>query len=94
MKALLNTSSELAIKYLDALGNRRVAPSQEAIDRIEYFREPLPTLPTSPEDVIRMLDDIGSLATMAMAGPRFFGFVIGGSLPAFLAVNWLAAAWG
>ncbi|MBU6422118.1 MAG: aminotransferase class V-fold PLP-dependent enzyme, partial [Gammaproteobacteria bacterium] len=31
--------------------------------------------------------------TMAMAGPRFFGFVIGGALPAALAANWLAAAW-
>ena len=32
-------------------------------------------------------------ATMAMAGPRFFGFVIGGVLPAALAANWLSSAW-
>ena len=30
---------------------------------------------------------------MAMVGPRFFGFVIGGALPVSLAANWLAAAW-
>ena len=30
---------------------------------------------------------------MAMAGPRFFGFVIGGALPITLAANWLAGAW-
>jgi glutamate/tyrosine decarboxylase-like PLP-dependent enzyme len=40
-----------------------------------------------------MLDDICSPATMAMAGSRFFGFVIGGSLPIALAANWLAGAW-
>jgi glutamate/tyrosine decarboxylase-like PLP-dependent enzyme len=42
---------------------------------------------------LQWLDEIGSPATMAMAGPRFYGMVIGGSLPAALAANWLAAAW-
>jgi glutamate/tyrosine decarboxylase-like PLP-dependent enzyme len=40
-----------------------------------------------------MLDEIGSPATMGIAGPRFFGFVIGGTLPVTLASNWLAGAW-
>ena len=57
------------------------------------LREPLPAGPSDPADVLALLDDVGSPATMAMAGPRFFGFVIGGSLPAALAANWLAAAW-
>jgi glutamate/tyrosine decarboxylase-like PLP-dependent enzyme len=43
--------------------------------------------------VIQWLDEICSPATMAMAGPRFFGFVLGGSLPVTLAANWLAGAW-
>jgi glutamate/tyrosine decarboxylase-like PLP-dependent enzyme len=40
-----------------------------------------------------MLDRYGSPATLAEAGPRFFGFVMGGALPAALAANWLATAW-
>jgi glutamate/tyrosine decarboxylase-like PLP-dependent enzyme len=44
-------------------------------------------------DVLEELDTIGSPATVANAGGRYFGFVIGGSLPAALAANILAAAW-
>ena len=43
--------------------------------------------------MLALLDEVGSPATMGIAGPRFFGFVIGGSLPAALAANWLATAW-
>jgi glutamate/tyrosine decarboxylase-like PLP-dependent enzyme len=44
------------------------------------------------DDAQRALADLATMA-MAMAGPRFFGFVIGGSLPVSLAANWLAGAW-
>src|SRR5690348_7103742 len=44
-------------------------------------------------DVLARLDEVGSPATMASAGPRHFGFVIGGSLPATVAASWLATAW-
>ena len=53
----------------------------------------MPDGPDDPERVIALLDEAGSPATMASAGPRFFGFVIGGSQPVALAANWLAAAW-
>jgi xanthine/CO dehydrogenase XdhC/CoxF family maturation factor len=53
----------------------------------------LPDQPRTPVKVIEELDTIGSPATVASAGGRFFGFVIGGCLPAALAANILAAAW-
>ena len=43
--------------------------------------------------MLALLDELGSPATVATAGPRYFGFVIGGSLPATVAANWLASAW-
>src|SRR4029078_1267852 len=57
------------------------------------LNEQLPDGSTDAEEVVRLLDEVCSPATMAMAGPRFFGFVIGGVLPVSLAANWLAGAW-
>src|SRR6185295_15352245 len=49
--------------------------------------------PMDATSVLKQLHDVGSPATVASAGARYFGFVIGGSLPSSLAANWLAAAW-
>src|SRR5882724_949439 len=93
MRELLENTAQRAISYLETLGDRGVNPSVEAVARLATLDEPLTKSPTSPEEVIRMLDEVCSPATMAMAGPRFFGFVIGGSLPVTVAANWLAGAW-
>src|SRR5262245_26912775 len=53
----------------------------------------LPEKGNPDSETIRVLDEYGSPATMASAGSRFFGFVVGGSLPATLGANWLAGAW-
>jgi len=93
MRGLLEQTAEQAIRYLEDLGARGVAPTEGAIASLDAFDQPLPEEPADPEAVLRLLDEIGSPATMAMAGPRFFGFVIGGALPVALAANWLATAW-
>ena len=93
MRELLHSVALRAARYLEDIQQRRVSPSAEAVRDLSQFDEPLPEGPTAPEDVIRMLDEVGSPATMGVAGPRFFGFVIGGSLPAALGANWLASAW-
>jgi glutamate/tyrosine decarboxylase-like PLP-dependent enzyme len=93
MREILGTAAERAIRYLGEIQERGVAPSADAVGALRAFEEPLPEGPASAEEVIAMLDDLGSPATMGMAGPRFFGWVIGGALPAALAANWLAGAW-
>ncbi|MFC1505247.1 pyridoxal phosphate-dependent decarboxylase family protein [Thermodesulfobacteriota bacterium] len=93
MRELLESTAVRAARYLEGLNERRVAPGQDAIDAINRFDESLPEKTTDSELTLQMLDEVGSPASMAMAGPRFFGFVIGGSLPVALAANWLASAW-
>jgi glutamate/tyrosine decarboxylase-like PLP-dependent enzyme len=91
--ALLRDVLRRASVYLERLDARPVAPSPEAVAALHRLDEPLPAGPSDPADTVALLDDLVSPATMAMAGPRFFGFVIGGSLPVALAANWLAGAW-
>ncbi|MFN8441443.1 MAG: aminotransferase class V-fold PLP-dependent enzyme [Caldilineaceae bacterium] len=93
MQPLLSETAQRAIRYLAALPERNVAPSAAAVQQLEKFDESLPDQPSNPQDVLEMLDHYGSPATTATAGPRYFGFVTGGSLPAALAANWLASAW-
>ena len=90
---LLRETTEKAIRYLDGLEARSVFPSPEAVARLAELGGTLPDAPTDPAEVVRLLDEIGSPATVASAGQRYYGFVIGGSLPAALAANWLAGAW-
>lgn len=93
MRQLLENAAQRAISYLESLDARGVAPSPGAIAKLALLDQPLAMEPSEPEHVLRLLDETCSAATMAMAGPRFFGFVIGGSLPVTLAANWLAGAW-
>jgi len=91
--ALLADAARRAAAYLDSLDGRPVAPSPDAVAALGALDVPLPEAPADPAAIVDELDRWISPATMAMAGPRFFGFVIGGALPATLAANVLASAW-
>jgi len=91
--ALLRDAADRAVRYLQALDERRVSPSPSALEGLGGFTTLLQDQPLDAAEVIEELDTFGSPASVASAGGRYFGFVIGGSLPAALAANILAAAW-
>ena len=90
---VLHRAAALAAEYLAGLPTRSVAPTPAALARLHSLDRPFPDGPADPTAVLEELHAVGSPATMATAGGRFFGFVVGGSLPAALAASWLAAAW-
>jgi glutamate/tyrosine decarboxylase-like PLP-dependent enzyme len=93
MYAILDDAARRAREYLETLNTRSVAPSRSAVEALSALDEALPERGGDPAETLGLLDRTVSPATMGMAGPRFFGFVIGGALPVALAANWLAAAW-
>jgi glutamate/tyrosine decarboxylase-like PLP-dependent enzyme len=93
MKDLLADAAERGTRYLDEVSSRAVRPAPEALSRLRELDGPLPDGPTDPHAVIALLDEVGSPATVGSAGGRYFGFVVGGSLPVTVAANWLATAW-
>ena len=91
--ALLHDASRRALAYLDGLAVRRVAPAEESVAALGELDFALPGTGLDPGQVLRMLDEAGSPATVASNGPRYFGFVTGGALPVAQAAAWLIAAW-
>ncbi len=90
---LLADAAKRATRYLAGLDHRPVAPGSAALAGLARFDEPLPDSGGDAAATLALLDEAGSPATVASAGGRYFGFVIGGSHPAAVSANWLAAAW-
>lgn len=91
--ALLRRTADLAVAYLDSLPDRPVIGDVDVASLRRQLVTPLPDAGEDPATVIEELAEVGGRAAVAMAGPRYFGFVIGGSLPAAVAADWLTSTW-
>ena len=92
-RTLIEEADRRAHAYLASVDHRRVFPDAEALRALAAFDEPLPDRGAGAEATLRMLDELGSPATAVSNGPRYFGFVIGASLPAAAAAERLMLAW-
>jgi glutamate/tyrosine decarboxylase-like PLP-dependent enzyme len=91
--ALLRDALDRSLAYLGGIADRPVAPAAASVARLDELDFDLPATGLAAMDMLGKLDSIGSPATVASNGPRYFGFVIGGALPAAQAAAWLSAAW-
>src|SRR5829696_338370 len=79
--------------WLASLPDRPVPPRAGAGELRERLGGPLPDGPTDPADVVDELAALVEPGLMAIPSGRFFGWVMGGTLPAALAADWLVGAW-
>jgi glutamate/tyrosine decarboxylase-like PLP-dependent enzyme len=93
LRLLLSDAATYAAEFLESLPERRVAPFATAEELRKELGGPLPDGPREPRQVVAELARAADPGIMATPGGRFFGFVIGGSLPAALAADWLTSAW-
>ena len=92
-RALLRRTAELAADFLDSLEDRPVFPQVSADELRSQLRVPLQEEPLEPEQVVEELAAAADPGIVAIPSGRYFGFVIGGGLPAALASDWLTSTW-
>ena len=93
IKTLLGHAAAVASEFRETMGSRPVAPEVDLAALRETLGGPVPAGPADAQDVIDRLVQAVEPAIVATAGPRYFGFVIGGSLDAATAADILTTGW-
>src|SRR3954468_18214870 len=92
-RQLLRQTADLAADYLPEIKQRPVRPEASHDELLATMGGPLLDRGEAPGEVVDHLARVAEPGLIGSTGPRFFGFVGGGSLPAALAADWLASAW-
>lgn len=90
---VLSLAARFSRDYLESLPTRRVGAPATLEQLRALAQRPLSDAGIAAEDVLRELNEIADVGVIASAGPRYFGFVIGGSLPVALGADWLVSTW-
>ncbi|NRB17857.1 MAG: aspartate aminotransferase family protein [Rhodobacteraceae bacterium] len=90
---ILQEADRRAQAYVAGIETRRVFPGAAECAALSGFSEDLPDVGVPAVDTVKLMDELGSPATVASNGPNYFGFVIGASLPVAAAAERLALAW-
>ncbi|HKO14315.1 MAG TPA: aminotransferase class V-fold PLP-dependent enzyme [Acidobacteriaceae bacterium] len=90
---LLEIVSGQIRSWFDTVAVRPVRAAASSDQLRRSLGGPLPESGIPADEVIRALVNAGTTGTVASAGPRYFGFVVGGSTPAALAADWLVSTW-
>ena len=91
---LLARTNQLANEFLDGVAGRPVARRVDFEQLLtEVGGNGLHDDGDDPAQIIEHLSRLADRAAVATAGPRYFGFVVGGSFPVALAADWLTSAW-
>jgi glutamate/tyrosine decarboxylase-like PLP-dependent enzyme len=90
---LLRLTAEIAAQFLGSLDERPVFPQVTADELRAALGGPLPDGPSDPREVIVRLGEAADPGVVAIPSGRYFGFVIGGAVPAALAADWLTSTW-
>jgi glutamate/tyrosine decarboxylase-like PLP-dependent enzyme len=93
VRRLLEQTASIAADYVESLGDRRVFPDVTPEELRVALGGPLPEQPVDAVQVVTELAAAAEPGLVAMGSGRYFGFVIGGALPAALAADWLTSAW-
>ena len=91
--ALLARAAQHGREYLESAGDRPVAATATSADLLSALGGTMGAAGTDPGVVLDALAAAAEHGTIASQGPRYFGFVIGGSLPVATAADWLVSAW-
>lgn len=92
-REVLEAAHRIASKYLDGVSDRHVGAQATRAQLLEALGGPLPQTPSDPVAVLEQLAARADRGIIGSAGPRYFGFVTGGSVPVTVGADWIGTAW-